>query len=212
METIEFRCAVRGFHFYQKIWKPEVNQTLICSHEIENPYDLFAIKTCIKEESDEKIVGHLPLEVSRATKFLLDRGAIVTATLSSTKYRRSPLIQGGLEIACLVTAKMIATQKNKLLLDRYRLFALENYKEMHIADEVVEGSFLTEDDSSEECFPMKTKKKKVEAVNKNNNKPNYKDIPRDIRSFFSVKEKSTISEQSTSSGSKYRKPKPIIID
>ena len=86
METIEFQCAVRGFHIYQKIWKPEENQALICSHEIENPYDLFAIKTCIDADSDEKIVGHLPLEVSRATNFLLDRGVIVTATLSSTKY------------------------------------------------------------------------------------------------------------------------------
>ena len=51
----------------------------------------------------------------------------------------------------------------------------------------------------------------MEAVNKKNN-PNNNDIPRDIRSFFSVKEKSTISEQSTSSSSKYRKPEPIIID
>ena len=37
-------------------------------------------------------------------KIILDRGAKVTAQLTGTHYRRSPLFQGGLEIPCLVTA------------------------------------------------------------------------------------------------------------
>ena len=53
------------------------------------------------------------------TKFLLDRGAVVQATLSTTHYRRSPLVQGGLEIACKVSVKMPGTIKNHLLIDRY---------------------------------------------------------------------------------------------
>ena len=44
-------------------------------------------------------MGHLPREVSRVTKFLLDRGARISLVLSSRHYRRSPLVQGGLEIA-----------------------------------------------------------------------------------------------------------------
>ena len=42
------------------------------------------------------------MELSRITKFLIDRGLKVEAQLSSTNYRRSPLIQGGLEIPLLL--------------------------------------------------------------------------------------------------------------
>ena len=34
------------------------------------------------------------MEISRVTKFFIDRGATVTAELTSGYYRRSPLIQG----------------------------------------------------------------------------------------------------------------------
>ena len=61
-------------------------------------------------------MGHLPLEISWFTKFLLDCGATITATLSSTHYGRLPLVQGGLEILCVVNAKLIGTKKNKEIL------------------------------------------------------------------------------------------------
>ena len=50
-------------------------------------------------------MNHLPLEISGFTKFLLDRGATITVTLSSAHYRRSPLVQGGLEIPGVVNAR-----------------------------------------------------------------------------------------------------------
>ena len=55
---------------------------------------MFAIKTCRLEGG--QIVGHLPRKISWPTKFLLDRRAKVTAQLTGTHYRRSPLLQGGL--------------------------------------------------------------------------------------------------------------------
>ena len=51
-----------------------------------------------------------PLELSQLTKYLLDRGAVVTAKLTSTHYRRSVLVQRGLEIPCQVKAEIIATE------------------------------------------------------------------------------------------------------
>ena len=63
---------------------------------------MFAIKVC----DDVKIVGHLPMEISRPTKYLLDRGAVFTVELTSTNYRRSPLIQGSLEIPAKVTVNL----------------------------------------------------------------------------------------------------------
>ena len=62
-------------------------------------HSMFAIKTCRMNEN--KIVRHLLREVSRATRFLLDKGANLTH-LSSTRCHRSPLFQGGLEIPCTV--------------------------------------------------------------------------------------------------------------
>ena len=89
---------------------------LDCYHGFENTFDVFAIKTC---KSNGQTVGHLPRKISRVTKFLLDRGIVAQATLSTTHYRRSPLVQGGLEIACKVSVKMPGTIKNHLLMDRY---------------------------------------------------------------------------------------------
>ena len=39
-----------------------------------------------------KTVGHISVEISRGTKFLLDRGAEVIAELTEKHYRRSPLV------------------------------------------------------------------------------------------------------------------------
>ena len=72
------------------------NQTMINL----NDYDLFTTKITRDAELHPQIVGHLPLEISRFTNFLLDHGATITTTLSSTHHRRLPLVQGGLEIPC----------------------------------------------------------------------------------------------------------------
>ena len=112
----EFFSAIRGYHYYRNTWNPEESEVLQCSHELENAFDLFAIKTC---KPEGQIVGHLPMEIARVTKFLLDRGAVIIATLNTTNYRRSPLVQGELEIACKVTVRMPGTIKNHMLMDRY---------------------------------------------------------------------------------------------
>ena len=49
-----------------------------------------------KPDSD-KIVGHLPIEISRITKFIVDRGAKCTLKIRGMHYR-SPLVQGGLAV------------------------------------------------------------------------------------------------------------------
>ena len=115
----DFSSAVRGYHHNRNTWFPQESEVLDYYHEFEKTFDMFAIKTC---KSNAQIVGHLPREVSRVTKFLLDRGAVVQATRSTTHYRRSPLVQGGLEIACKVSVMMPGAIKNHLLM--YRYFAL----------------------------------------------------------------------------------------
>ena len=64
---------------------------LACSHKKNNPHDPFAIKTCQLDSG--KIVGHLTMELSRISKFILERGAKIEVMLRETHYRRSPLVQ-----------------------------------------------------------------------------------------------------------------------
>ena len=95
----------RGYHVYKRYWQPKEAERLECLHEVDNPFDVFAIKTA---NSDKVITGHLPREISRVTKFLLDRETVAYAELTSTHYRRSPIMQSCLEISCKVTVKLHA--------------------------------------------------------------------------------------------------------
>ena len=81
-------------------------------------------KTCRDAEFRPQIVGHLSLEISWFAKFLLDCGDTITATLRSTHCRRSPLVQRGLEIPCVVNAKLIGTKKNISVQSIWKWFKL----------------------------------------------------------------------------------------
>ena len=80
------------------------------------------------------------MELSQITKFLIDRGAKVKVQLSSANYRRSPLIQGSLQISCDVTVTMPWTTDNQLILEKYKKLVCEKYAEPK--EEVIIGSFL----------------------------------------------------------------------
>ena len=61
--------VIPGFHYYRKYWSQNIEENLVCFHERNNAFVIFAIKTC-KEDGEN--VGHLPRERSRTLKFLLD--------------------------------------------------------------------------------------------------------------------------------------------
>ena len=117
-ELFKFSSAVRGFHYYRKYWQPILEDELFAKHEEDNAFDFFAIKICLKNTSTT--VGHLPMEISRPTKFLLDRAATIFVELTSTNYCVSPLVQRGLEIPCIVRILMAPTVKNRQIVDIYK--------------------------------------------------------------------------------------------
>ena len=77
------------------------------------PTTFFARKT--PDITSDMTVGHLPMETSRVTEFLLDRRAGVFAFLTSTNYFISPLVQGGVKIPCRFEIHMAPTVRNKEL-------------------------------------------------------------------------------------------------
>ena len=127
-KSIVFSAAVRGFHVYKMSWKPEEEEILESLHEENNPYDVFSIKVC-KSNNVRSAVGHLPMEISRITKFILQRGARVQRMVIGKHYRLSSLIQGGFEVPCLVTVTMPGSIMNHLLIARYGKLLGELYLE-----------------------------------------------------------------------------------
>ena len=157
--NFDFERAVCGNHYYRKYWSPKEHETLNCYHEPGNPFDIFAIKTCSHRSLQP--VGHLPREISRLTKLILDRGAEVEAKLTSNQYRCSPITQGGLEIPCTVNIKMRATILNRNLLKRYEEIVLHLYAEPE--ESIMMGSFIFDDieEPEPEVNTSKKRRKKV---------------------------------------------------
>ena len=52
------QSAVRGFHVYKAIWQPEEGEKLMCEHEENKKYDLFAINVSTLEQKDCSSSSH----------------------------------------------------------------------------------------------------------------------------------------------------------
>ena len=60
------------------------------------------------------------MEISRITKFIIQRGATVNVEVTGQHYRWSPLMQGGMEVPYRVFVKMPGTILNHTLLQCYQ--------------------------------------------------------------------------------------------
>ena len=197
-EDFEFTCAVRGFHVYRKFWIPEKGQLLNCFHGNGNLFDPFAIKFC--ESNSETPVTHLPPEISRATKFIIEREATVDLELTSDHYKRSPLVQSGLEIKCKVTVK-VPCATPRLVTERYRAIVKEPYIEPK--EEEILGSLIVidENESMDEDFSIQQRSTRPR---KQPTQPNESIIKSKDRTFFN-KERNIVAHACTEN-------KIIVID
>ena len=98
--------VLRGFHVYGNTvnWDPFLGELLTFEQEHANPHDQFAVAGQTLLNGRRSItVGHVPREVSRYIWYALEYGAIITARVSDPTPKRSPLVQGGLEIPLVMT-------------------------------------------------------------------------------------------------------------
>ena len=201
--NFEFESAVCGNHNYRKYWSPKEHETLNCYHEHGHPFDIFAIKTCL--HGILQPVGHLPREISRLTKFILDRGTEVEAKLTSNQYRCSPITQGGLEILCAVNIKMPATILNRNLLKPYEEMVLHLYAEPE--ESIMMVSFIF-DDIEEPEPEVSTSKKRSKKVLPLTTQPRS----RDIRSMFTCLRKVQSTKKSTVDQKGSEEKRVIVLD
>lgn len=130
--SFTFACGLRGYHVYRTVWSPTINELLCTIHEHDNDKDCYAIAARKRLPGTllvESTVGHLPKEISRVTRFIMLHGAIVTAKVIDTHHRRSPLVQGGLEIPIQVTVTMKYTPENKNAMVKYEELIGKYYME-----------------------------------------------------------------------------------
>lgn len=120
--TYSFLCGIRGFHIYKEVWKPILRERLNPTHERKKLHDCYAIAAYkrLPERLADSISGHLPRELSRPAHVFLLRGGVAFAEVMNTTHRKSPLVQGGLEIPVKVVVEIETTAKNRLIIEKYK--------------------------------------------------------------------------------------------
>ena len=123
--------------------------------------------------------------------------------LVNRHYRRSPLVQGGIETPCVVTVSMPGTIINQLLMERYKQLVETLY--MEPKEEEILGIFLQLENTGEQnlapAAPKQTKKPKCPPESDKNQK--------DIQSYFAATSRQATEKPETK---KTKSPNVITID
>ena len=87
-----FESSLRGYHCYYKDVHTVIGEVYSCCQEPDNYHDNYAVKVI----KGSKLVGHVPIELSKIFCRLLDRGGVIEAEVIGSRYN---LGQGkGLEV------------------------------------------------------------------------------------------------------------------
>ena len=123
-ESFCFTTGLRGFHVYSttKGWKPYLQEKITLKREHDNVHDRFAVSglTTLRGRLAPVVVGHIPRELSRYVWYAQEKGAKFTGEVLTAKAKRSPLIQGGLEIPIKVNVQWTDSRNLAVLKQRYR--------------------------------------------------------------------------------------------
>ena len=103
--------CVRGYHYYQNIWDPVIDEVLACA-----PHDRYAVAVY----KDTQVVGHVARKISTVCYLFLRKGGAIFCVVTDTRRYSYDLPQGGMEIPCLLKFRGNSNilQKIKQLLQR----------------------------------------------------------------------------------------------
>lgn len=97
-DFFEVDAMVRGYHQYREIWEAEVGEQLECRRENSNPHDIFAVAVL----KSRVVVGHVPKKISSVCSLFLRHGGVIRCRVTGNRCYSADLVQGGLEIPCLL--------------------------------------------------------------------------------------------------------------
>ena len=97
-EEFQFSSYITGQYWYQHRWTPQIDEELICKHEVDNAHDEFAI-AIIK---DEMVVGHVPKQISKYFCRLLKSGGLIKVKVIGTPANTKKC---GIRVPCIYIVK-----------------------------------------------------------------------------------------------------------
>ena len=137
-----------------------------------DPYSI-ALRTRIRGKIEPtSIVGHIPREISRFCRYFIAYGGKIKASVRDTKFRRSPLPQGGLEVPITLRIEQGRTsvdifQKMKSYVEGYYIEP-DNIpiteEDMEVEEDPRESDFEDEGDESDSAIDEAEDKKNKEKV------------------------------------------------
>lgn len=102
LQPLYFESVVRGYHVYQKRWKPNVGDILSTKREPRNRHDRGAVAV-IKG----KVVGHMPGTIAKYCSTFIKRGGRIRCKITG-QYRRQQISMNAnleeknrLEVPCI---------------------------------------------------------------------------------------------------------------
>ena len=105
-----FASVIRGYHVYGNIWNPVVGDQLPCTRETSNRHDPFAVAVV----KDDAVVGHVPRKLSAICSLFLRRSGSIMCPVTGSRQYSEDLLQGGLEIPCVLIFTGESDQINKV--------------------------------------------------------------------------------------------------
>ena len=89
MSEWEMGSYVHGYHIYQSVWTPTLDDELICVRHPFNSINRYAVTV----KNGDAIVGPLPKKISRLCSLFLQRGGSIASTVTGRRRYSSDLSQ-----------------------------------------------------------------------------------------------------------------------
>ena len=122
------------------------------------------------------------METSRAAKFVLCQRPTIGVASANTRYWQSPLLQGGLEVLCIVIVGVLGTVTNNKTLGKYTEFVNILFKDL--VESLFRSPFIEVTDVRSTVDFSRKRDSKFQSKKKGNQKW---DQNRDIcRAFFDI--------------------------
>ena len=147
-------CASRGYHIYRNIWSPKLGQDLLVKEEVGNVHDPFAMSIGADipgKLTSFDIVGHIPREISRFCHYFVNYGG-AKAKVRETKYRKSPIPSGGLEIPILLIIKK--GESSSEVFEKMEIKVKEMYIEPDKINSTNNDDGIVEDDEDDDGYEI----------------------------------------------------------